>query len=470
MKNLGERFYYSAPLWVQHMLVTLYGISLRLQRYNKRAKAHLQRLLANETMDSEAIRLVQETLFVTMARDAIAHVPYYSDWAAKQGVEAKDIKGLEHIVLFPLLDKETVRQNPQLFFNKRILAQQKTFEMSTSGTTGSPLVVLSDPDSRTLHYAFWSRIRAWFGLPPLSRRATLFGRIIMLPEENSPPFWRYDLAQKNLLFSSYHLSERNLGDYIAKLKHYRPDELIGYPSSLYQLAHYIVHNGLIGQVIPKVVFSTAEHLLEYQRHLISEAFRCPVINQYGCTEMVIFASECEHGSLHIHPEHGLFEILDVSNIDDSEVVDGEAVCTGLVNAAMPLIRYRIGDQICLNRCKTCPCGREFLMIESIEGRRDDLIKTPDGRQVGRMDPVFKGFSGIKECQIIQYSLNKLIINIVCDEAYNDQIESALLHEFRKRLGDEMVLKLVKMEEIPRTFNGKFRAVISHVTQQQETLK
>ncbi|MBK8185300.1 MAG: hypothetical protein IPK63_21300 [Candidatus Competibacteraceae bacterium] len=165
----------------------------------------------------------------------------------------------------------------------------------------------------------------------------------MLPEQNKSPFWRYDFAQNNLLMSSYHLSEKNLPSYYNKLKIYAPEEIIGYPSSLYRIARYILDSGK-QPLKPYVVITTAETLLAYQRVALENAFACPIIDQYGCTEMAFFASQCEYGTMHFHPEHSIVEILD-QNADLANEGTGALISTGLVNQSMPLIRYKVGDRV-----------------------------------------------------------------------------------------------------------------------------
>src|SRR5204862_1618420 len=136
--------------------------------------------------------------------------------------------------------------------------------------------------------------RAWFGITSDMPRATFFGRIVCAPEQQRPPFWRYDYFQKNYLFSSYHLSERHLASYCDSLSRIQAPEIIGYPSSLFALATYMLDHGVTG-IRPRVVFTTAETLLAHQRDAIQQAFGAAVVDQYGCTEMAIFVSQCEHG-------------------------------------------------------------------------------------------------------------------------------------------------------------------------------
>ncbi len=282
----------------------------------------------------------------------------------------------------------------------------------------------------------------------------------MTPESNNPPFWRYDAFGKNYLFSSYHMADSNLGHYYEKLVEINPPELIGYPSSLFILAKYCKKNSLTG-IKPKAVITTAETLLAQQRELLTEVFGCPVFDQYGCTEMALFVSQCEYGEYHLHPEHGFLEVL---NEDGKPVAPGEtgrAVCTGFVNMAMPLIRYDLGDQVVMSE-KLCLCGRPFPVVQQIVGRIDDILVAPDGRPLGRLDPVFKGLTGIYETQIIQNDRQSLKILMVVDSAFTENNMQEFRYELRKRVGTNMELNIEFVNEIPKDSNGKFRAVVSTI--------
>ena len=263
-----------------------------------------------------------------------------------------------------------------------------------------------------------------------------------------------------MLFSSYHLSEANLPHYYRKLCDLAAEEIIGYPSSLFQVARYIVRENLPFPA-PRVVFTTAETLLAHQREIIARAFGAPVIDQYGCTEMVIFVAQCAHGGYHIHPEHGYLEILDDNGRPVPDGVPGSAVCTGFLNRAMPLIRYRLGDRL-IAAAGACPCGSSFPLLASIEGRLDDILMTTDGRPLTRLDPIFKTLRGIAETQIIQQENDLLVIKLVADSTFNDEDEATLVHELRKRAGADMRISIERLTEIPKDRNGKFRTVISRI--------
>jgi phenylacetate-CoA ligase len=462
MKSFTEMIYYSSPVFLQNILISIYGYKLYRDRYNENARQYLSELRKSEYISKDQMQELQSRRFVQIARHAIAYVPHYRDWAAKEGLEVDDINSLDDLKLFPLLEKDDIRKSPERFISELYKDKSRLLSYSTSGTSGKPLTIICDANCRTHHYTFFTRLRSWFGINNKSTRATLFGRIIQLPQNKYPPYWRYDIYQRNLLMSSYHLNDDNLSLYYEKLLQYKPDEVIGYPSSLYQIAKFIINNKL-PPLTPKVVFTTAETLLIQQREMLENAFACPVIDQYGCTEMAFFASQCEFGNMHIHPEHGIMEVLDTSGRHVRVGEAGNAVPTGLVNMVMPLIRYKIGDIIATSD-KCCECGRAFPVISDIVGRLDDTLMTPDGRPLGRLDPIFKGLNGIYETQIIQSSSDTLEFNLVVDNSYNKQSERELMYEIRKRVGAELIVKLIYVASIPKNQNGKFKAVIRRSTE------
>lgn len=256
------------------------------------------------------------------------------------------------------------------------------------------------------------------------------------------------------------MSEDNLFFYYEKLKEIKPIEISGYPSSLYIMSKYIQAHKL-EKLQTRFIMTTAETLLDYQREMIEKAFQCAVHDQYGCTEMAIFVSQCEQGSYHVHPEYGVIEVIDSNGNVVEEGQEGEAVCTSFINKTMPLIRYRLGDQLIV-RETGCACGRNFPVIEKLLGRTDDILITPDGRPLGRLDPIFKSTRGIIETQIVQTALDTIQLNIVAHESFQEAEKKDLLYEIAKRAGDGMKIHMNFLKEIPRDKNAKFRSVISRI--------
>jgi phenylacetate-CoA ligase len=256
------------------------------------------------------------------------------------------------------------------------------------------------------------------------------------------------------------MSEPHLEHYYNKLCEIQPEEIIGYPSNLFILAKFLRKHGL-GGIRPRAIFTTAETLLQHQRAIIEEAFERNIVDQYGCTEMALFISQCEKGTYHIHPEYGIVEVIGKDGNPVAPGEEGEAVCTSFINYAMPMIRYRLGDRIVLGMEK-CLCGRNFPVAKRILGRVDDTLTTPDGRPLGGLDAVFKGMSDIYETQIIQTNPDKLVFKMVLGDAFTDKSRTELLREIRKRTGSGMIVEIQTVNEIEKDSNGKFRAVKSEL--------
>jgi phenylacetate-CoA ligase len=161
----------------------------------------------------------------------------------------------------------------------------------------------------------------------------------------------------------------------------------------------------------------------------------------------------------VHPEYGILEILDEAGRPAPPGVPGEIVCTSFSNDAFPLLRYRIGD-VAAFAAGGCACGRAFPVLEQLCGRLDELIVTPDGRRVGRLDPVFKGRRGIREAQIVQEGPREIAVRLVPGSGYRDADGEAVAAELAARLGPEMRVSIQPVASIERTASGKFRAVIN----------
>ena len=137
---------------------------------------------------------------------------------------------------------------------------------------------------------------------------------------------------------------------------------------------------------------------------------------------------------------------------------GDILCTTLSNYAMPLIRYRVGDIGVLSK-EPCDCGSNLQTLTRIEGRTDDVILTPDGRKIGRIDHIFKGVKGIKECQVIQNDFSYFTLNIVPGNDFTKDDIILVQENLKERVGIDIVININYLSKIPRTARGKFKGVI-----------
>jgi phenylacetate-CoA ligase len=185
-------------------------------------------------------------------------------------------------------------------------------------------------------------------------------------------------------------------------------------------------------------------------------------------EIVVAGSECAASRLHLWPEVGWVEVLE-GNESVPDSASGDLVCTGLLNVDMPLIRYKVGDRGSISAgLDNCKCGRKLPEISRIEGRANDVLVAPDGRRVYWLNPVFYGLP-VREAQIIQEALDKLRVRYVLADGLSSQIEQAVADRLHARMGKiEVVME--RIDAVPRGPNGKFRAVISNLSEEEREQK
>jgi phenylacetate-CoA ligase len=439
--SLKQVMYWKAPYFVKNWLASVNARKLDRERYGPEyQRQQLQALM----------------------KLAATRVPYYRKMFSEKRIDPRSIESPEHLQQLPILEKEIVRASPTSLIDET-LDKRRLLCGHTSGTTGTPLTLYRDVWLSSAQFAYLDA--RWHKVVGMSRRANpsvcIGGHLVAAPNQTRPPFWVYNRRWKQLYMSSYHLSPKYLGYYVDELRKFRTDYIEGYPSSIYSIARYILDKKL-APVPFKACFTTAETLFDYHREAIKEACGCRTYDQYGCGEMVVFAAECEGGSMHLSPEYGVVEVVDENDKPVAVGQTGQLICTSLVNWVQPFIRYRLGD-IGVLRSGQCSCGSSLPMLDSIGGRVDEVLITRDGRRIGRLDPVFKGLRGFYETQVVQDDYDRFRIRIVPSSDYTEEDGQIAISNFAQRVGKaDIRIELVKA--IERTSAGKFRAVVCNLAE------
>ena len=452
MSPFIQSTYFAMPSWMQSTVLSAYGLRLRFLRYGSHQRQTLRELLETQWLSAGELEALQLERLNALLRHAADTVPFYAPRQLPRRIEQ-----LDDLRALPMLEKSEVRSAGSTLLS--LAGPRSAIEIHTGGTTGMPLNIRCDRETLQRNYAFFARLTRWAGVPSGARVATFAGRTFIRPDQSAPPYWRMNHAANTLLLSSYHLSPSTMASYVERLGTFQPDLIDSYPSSIELVARHIVATGSKA-VRPKAVITSSETLFPETRALIEEAFGCRVFDHYGAAEMAALITQCEHGNYHVNPEFGIVEIL-----KDGEPVapfeTGEIVATGFINPVMPLIRYRTGD-LAVRGHSNCPCGRAFPTIERIIGRLDDVIVTPDGRRVGRLDPIFKAVASLLETRIVQDAPDHVTLEVVLQDPLPDAERRTLIRELANRLGPLMKIDLVEVPSIPRTASGKLRTVVNLV--------
>lgn len=462
--NSFRRFLYdTSPLWVQDAMCTAAGHLRNLQRYDRGFDERLAFYRESSRWTPGQIRDHHLERLRALFRHATASVPHYrsADYLSRGGSFPDSLPDWRTL---PSLSKDDVRTaGPRLISE---VANPRHLVISHSGgSTGMPLRCYHDRGSlREVYAHFWALQRN--GFTREDRYATFQGLEIIPKTQTRPPWWRTNRAMRQRLYSIFHLSGGTIRSYIEDLDHYQPVYLAGYANSLYLLAKLAEEAGLRPEHSPAAVFSTSEQLYPSCRATIERVFRTRVWDAYSQDETCGSITEYECGNYHYDHAYGYMEFEDVEVLEHGRRL-AEIVCTGYLNRAWPLLRYRPGDVVEYSPVESCPgCGRAGPIIHAIRGRTGDVILLPDGRHFPHISLIVKDLDRVRQTQVVQRALDHVIIRVVPAEGFQVPRDTESVRDtFARALGCGLRVEVELVGAIPRTVAGKFRSIVSEMATQ-----
>jgi phenylacetate-CoA ligase len=447
--------YWHLPIRLQEAALSLYARHLEKIYYGQIYQEWKQWLMEWRSWSPDYIKEWKKQRLQHVIETAAKHVPFYQDhW---RGLSWQSVQAETDLHLLPLLEKQSIRQNEHAFIvdgkNLKSLWIEKT-----SGTTGTSLKI------------YWpmSMVPQWWAIVEVMvrhvaavsqemPRAMLGGRPVVHGDTNKPPYWRFNRRWQQLYLSSYHVSKETSSGYIAALRKYGSLWMTGYGSAIAALAESALDDGMEPYPLKAVIVS-GDTLLVGMRRSVEKYFQCKCFDHYGQCEGVAMAMECDQGRMHIIPMVGIIEILGNDGLPCKTGEVGEIVATSLLNDAMPLIRYRIGDYAAWDEEQNCPCGDKNPAITNLVGRVDDYLITSDGRKIGRLSTAMKRSPTIHSAQIVQDKPGHAFLLVRPGEGYRSTHAVAIRDDILERIG-RYELEIVEVSEIPKTLQGKTVLVI-----------
>jgi phenylacetate-CoA ligase len=463
MPKISDRIYRKLPVFAQNLAISAFGVRYKRERLGGAFEEHVQGFRERDRWDAELMNRYLERSLRKLLAHAFEECPYYRARWRTAGLRAGDLANfsLEDLQYIPILPKDDVRRNPRALLAQSSV-RQKLHAYQTSGSTGTPITCfLTDDTHRRLIAAREVRSFGWAGASVKMPRSMIGGRVVV-PARNGPPYYRYNLAERQVYFSAFHIGPDQLASYMEGFRRHRPQLLTGYSHAYYHLARLMEQRGLQLDYEPKAAVLSSEKLTAEMKETIKRSFRTRAFEEYGSVENCGLATECEYGNLHINPDFGIIEIVDDSGKPLPNGEAGAVLCTGLLNTAQPLIRYRIGDIGMLSR-NGCACGRNQLpVLAELVGRLEDAVITPDGRRVSQFYSVFWGLPNVVEAQVVQDRVDGVTVRVVAMPGFSAK-EERLIRE--RMCADRLGSMHIRIERVPvleRTERGKFRAVVNLV--------
>jgi phenylacetate-CoA ligase len=449
--------YKNSPLFIQNLIISIYNVLLYRQRYGGSYRKFKEQYKTDSILTLEALKVKQSKKYAQFLNHVRINSPYYAELYENVNNPC-DISNIEQL---PIQSKEMLRSNLSRIYT---VGRTSSILSKTGGTTGASLEVRFTKSDVQDRFALLDNFRAQSGYSLGKRTAWFSGKELLMDRDvRNSIFWKTDFIHNVRYYSTFHIKPSYMKSYFDNLIEYRPEYMVGFPSSMLEIANYGLRNSLdFPEGIVKAIFPTAESITESIRARLEAFFHARVYDQYASSEGAPFIFECLSGKLHLELQSGVFEVLDDDNNYSNE---GRLVITSFSTHGTPLVRYDIGDRIELDYFSSCDCGNNNPIVKTILGRVDDFIFSQENGKInlGNISNTLKGVNGIKKMQICQDYLDKIDVRIVVDlKVYSRKDETTFLNNWRARIGQAMELNIIVVEDIPVEKSGKYRMVKNRI--------
>ncbi|HEY7155077.1 MAG TPA: hypothetical protein VH575_14030 [Gemmataceae bacterium] len=417
---------------------------------------YLREFERTQFLTAEEVRQLQWQRLRTLLEHAYDQCPFYRQRFDRAGLTPGDLRGLEDLRPLPVLEKRDIQEQGEEMV-ARNWPRNDLIPNQTGGSTGAPVSFYLSKARKCSRAAATLRHNRWAGWRVGDRAAIIWGAPRDRPDNSWRVRLRGTLLREPLWLDTANITEANMVAFHAALSRWRPRIVQAYARSAVLFAQYLQARGLTPHR-PHAIVTSAEVLEADERRLLEDVFGCSVFNRYGCREVSVVASECPaHRGLHIMAE-GLHVEIETPHGPAVPGEMGSILVTDLLNHAMPLIRYRIGD-LGAWAAGTCPCGRGLPRLERVAGRVTDFLVGCDGRLVSGVylaTYVVAQRPSLGQVQILQHKAGAVTYRIRPGRDFHPERDLDYLRTTtRQHLGEEAAIDSEVVQELPAEPSGKF---------------
>jgi len=275
-------------------------------------------------------------------------------------------------------------------------------------------------------------------LPVEKRR---LARFLYLNEKTNPTRWTKALMDRM----------------IAELDDFRPAVLEANPSLLARLCRYIA---AAKKTVyrPGLIVLTYEFPTHWHYQQISRVFTCPVASSYGTTETGYVFMQCEEGRFHQNSQVCRVDFQPFKT-EHGGPFKGRILVTTFNNPWYYMVRFDVGDLVCLDETGKCPCGRNSgLILSAVEGRTAALTLTSAGRPVTQreLDNALSTLEGIDEYKLEQRDGNTYHLYLASGRPDKDGLSKEAADILIKLYGRGINVSVTYEDDISPESSGKYR--------------
>lgn len=405
------------------------------------------------TYSKEEVTNWQNDKLRKLIKHAYDNTIYYKELFDKNNIKPENIKTLEDLKLVPILTKDIIRKNFEKFIPSNIKKIPHLIN-ATGGSTGDPLKFLLDKESWSYINANiifnWEKVGYNYG----DKYIALGSTSLFVEKNKSLKHIVYYKLKNKIGVNGVNMSDDVCENYIEIIKKKRIKFIYGYASAIYLLAKYVLKKNISINIA--VCFPTSEILTDLYRDTIQKAFNCRIVNCYGAADGGITAFEFEKGYFEV----GYNCIIRLKEVDKNNT--GSALLTDLLNFAMPLINYQIGDELQIDDAKNSNYPYNGQIINNVFGRTSDIIRLENGNIL-----TGPGFTILfKDLPVESYSIEKIGENsILCNikklSEYTKKHEELIISTIKKHAGDNILVQIEYVDNFKLTSSGKRRYFISN---------
>lgn len=424
---------------------------------------HYRGMLRTQFDPPETVQSRQEEMLNALIEHAYRTSPFWRDRFRNANLSPAKVCTLDLLRRLPILTKADLRAYGD-DMRSCDYAASEVHKHVTSGSTGVSVVTYRDDACQQFKRAATLRSDEWSGWRRGERIASVWGNP-QVPASWKGRLRRALLDRRYLFLDTLKMDERAIDVFVDGMVRRPPSMLFGHAHSLYLVAVFLKARRPTVVIRPKGIVSTCMVLHDFERRQIEETFSCKVTDRYGCEEVSLIACQCErHEGLHVNSDCLYVEIIDADGRDCPPSKPGRVVVTDLVNRAMPLFRYEVGDTATWAE-SPCPCGRTLRTLKRIEGRVADYVVTSAGEYISGIS-LTENFAvqlpGVAQIQIIQEEVDRFTFNIVRASDFGENSLAKLRELVTLRFGAGARYDINFLDQIPVEPSGKYRFCISKV--------
>lgn len=409
---------------------------------------------AARTTSSTSLGCRASELFQARFAEALRSFPLYAAKVAASGGNP------------PVLSKSDLTEilaAPDNFFASPVIRH------TTGGSTGQPFRFFISRESYEWRTAVSDRGYSWAQAEEGRRSFYVWGTAIYKQG------WKQRIKegvhhwlQNRKYFDSFLFDDARKAECCRQINRFKPVSLVGYSGNLIELARYVQRHP--GQLTwrAKTAVTAAEGLRPGMRDLIEQHLADEVFMSYGSREFMLIGMECRaHGGYHLSSDNLYVEVVDANGVPCQPGETGRIVVTDLHNTATPFIRYAIGDIGVMGagdyglQPSVCPCGLPFPLLQSVEGRLQEVIVRADGEKMTALfiPHLMKEFPWVDGYQVVQAAPGVMTMNLVTGDVRWAEKTGAIELLLRARLGDCMQIAFERVERLRKTATGKTPIVV-----------